>query len=58
MRTWHTGGAGGLVHYAKTYTNEVTHELVQANKHLLPNYDALDGAGNGPRYEPSIHAPE
>ena len=41
-----------MVHCAKTYTNEVTHELVHANKHLLPNYDALDGAGNGPRYEP------
>ena len=47
-------GAGGLVHCAKTYTNEETHKVVNEHKHLLPDYDGLDGAGNGPRYCPSI----
>jgi len=39
----------------KTRTNERTHELVSRYEHLLPEYDAMEGKGNGPRYCPSIH---
>ena len=43
-----------LIECAQTYTNEETHKLVMEYKHLLPDYDASDGEGNGPRYCPSL----
>ena len=39
----------------QTATNEKTHELVMKYESSLPEYDGLDGAGNGPRYCPSIY---
>jgi tRNA uridine 5-carboxymethylaminomethyl modification enzyme len=39
----------------QTATNEETHRLVMEFEHLLPEYDGLDGKGNGPRYCPSIY---
>jgi len=46
--------AGRFITCAKTYTNARTQEVVLGNQHLLPEYDGMDGAGNGPRYCPSI----
>ena len=46
---------GDLIHCYKSSTNEQTHELVMKYAHLLPQYDGLDGKGNGPRYCPSIY---
>ena len=43
-----------LIECAQTYTNEETHRLVLEHQHLLPDYDGLDGKGNGPRYCPSL----
>ena len=43
-----------LIECAQTYTNEITHRLVMEYQHLLPDYDAWDGEGNGPRYCPSL----
>jgi tRNA uridine 5-carboxymethylaminomethyl modification enzyme len=39
----------------QTATNEETHKLVMKYEDTLPIYDGLDGAGNGPRYCPSIY---
>lgn len=47
--------AGTLIDCAKSSTNELTHQLVTEYAHLLPEYDGMDGKGNGPRYCPSIH---
>ena len=47
--------AGRLVDCYQTATNVATHALVTKYAHLLPRYDGMDGAGNGPRYCPSIH---
>ena len=43
-----------LIECAQTYTNEETHRLVMKYQHMLPDYDAWDGEGNGPRYCPSL----
>jgi tRNA uridine 5-carboxymethylaminomethyl modification enzyme len=43
-----------LIECAQTYTTAETHQLVLDNQHLLPDYDGLDGKGNGPRYCPSL----
>lgn len=47
--------AGQLIHCYQTATNADTHKLVIDYEHLLPEYDGMDGAGNGPRYCPSIY---
>ena len=39
----------------QTATNEDTHRLVMKYEDTLPRYDGMDGAGNGPRYCPSIY---
>ena len=47
--------AGRLITCHQTSTNDETHRLVLEYEHLLPQYDGLDGKGNGPRYCPSLH---
>lgn len=47
--------ANQIIACAQTATNDDTHELVMKYEHLLPRYDGMDGAGNGPRYCPSIY---
>jgi tRNA uridine 5-carboxymethylaminomethyl modification enzyme len=47
--------SGNFIACAQSATNEETHKLVMQYKHLLPIYDGKDGAGNGPRYCPSIY---
>jgi len=44
-----------LITCFQTATNEETHRLVMKYEDTLPLYDGLDGAGNGPRYCPSIY---
>jgi tRNA uridine 5-carboxymethylaminomethyl modification enzyme len=46
---------GTLVTCHQTATNDETHRLVMQYEHLLPQYDGLDGKGNGPRYCPSLY---
>ncbi|KAL7471983.1 hypothetical protein ACHAXS_012317 [Conticribra weissflogii] len=46
---------GRLIDCYQTATNEATHKLVTDFAHLLPEYDGMDGKGNGPRYCPSIY---
>lgn len=46
---------GRLIDCYQTATNEETHRMVMQYAHLLPQYDGLDGKGNGPRYCPSIY---
>jgi tRNA uridine 5-carboxymethylaminomethyl modification enzyme len=46
---------GTLVHCHQTTTNDETHRLVLEYEHLLPQYDGLEGKGNGPRYCPSLY---
>ena len=47
--------AGRTITCYQSATNDKTHELVMEYEHLLPQYDGMDGAGNGPRYCPSIY---
>jgi len=47
--------ANTLINCYKSNTNEETHKLVMDYAHLLPEYDGMDGKGNGPRYCPSIY---
>ncbi len=47
--------SGQLIDCYQTATNEETHRLVMEYAHLLPQYDGMDGKGNGPRYCPSIY---
>lgn len=47
--------ANQIIECAQTATNEKTHALCLEYEHLLPQYDGMDGAGNGPRYCPSIY---
>eukprot|EP00934_Nitzschia_sp_Nitz4_P009196 Nitzschia sp. Nitz4//scaffold74_size92883//61203//63053//NITZ4_004829-RA/size92883-exonerate_protein2genome-gene-0.40-mRNA-1//1//CDS//3329557613//9186//frame0 len=44
-----------LITCYQTATNDDTHRLVLKYEHTLPIYDGMDGAGNGPRYCPSIY---
>eukprot|EP00551_Chaetoceros_affinis_P008415 CAMPEP_0203674626 /NCGR_PEP_ID=MMETSP0090-20130426/16794_1 /ASSEMBLY_ACC=CAM_ASM_001088 /TAXON_ID=426623 /ORGANISM="Chaetoceros affinis, Strain CCMP159" /LENGTH=803 /DNA_ID=CAMNT_0050540563 /DNA_START=413 /DNA_END=2821 /DNA_ORIENTATION=+ len=44
-----------LIDCYKSTTNAQTHQLVMEYAHLLPEYDGMDGKGNGPRYCPSIY---
>ena len=46
---------GTLIDCYKSNTNLETHKLVMDYAHLLPEYDGMDGKGNGPRYCPSIY---
>ena len=46
---------GNLIDCYQTATNEETHKMVMEYAHLLPQYDGMDGKGNGPRYCPSIY---
>lgn len=47
--------SGKVVTCHQSATNDETHRLVMQYEHLLPTYDGKDGAGNGPRYCPSIY---
>ncbi|CAB9508621.1 uridine 5-carboxymethylaminomethyl modification enzyme MnmG [Seminavis robusta] len=47
--------ANQIITCAQTATNDQTHELVMKYEDTLPHYDGMDGAGNGPRYCPSIY---
>jgi tRNA uridine 5-carboxymethylaminomethyl modification enzyme len=47
--------AGTMIDCYQTATNEETHRLVMEYEHLLPQYDGMEGKGNGPRYCPSIY---
>lgn len=46
---------GTLINCYMTRTNELSHKLVMDYAHTLPEYDGMDGKGNGPRYCPSIY---
>mmetsp|Transcript_119 Transcript_119/g.310 ORF Transcript_119/g.310 Transcript_119/m.310 type:complete len:763 (+) Transcript_119:201-2489(+) len=46
---------GKVVTCRQTATNEGTHKLVMKYENTLPIYDGMDGAGNGPRYCPSLY---
>eukprot|EP00816_Leptocylindrus_hargravesii_P010099 CAMPEP_0196816558 /NCGR_PEP_ID=MMETSP1362-20130617/56036_1 /TAXON_ID=163516 /ORGANISM="Leptocylindrus danicus, Strain CCMP1856" /LENGTH=756 /DNA_ID=CAMNT_0042193949 /DNA_START=79 /DNA_END=2349 /DNA_ORIENTATION=- len=47
--------AQNLIDCYQSCTNEETHKLVMQYAHTLPEYDGLDGKGNGPRYCPSLY---
>mmetsp|Transcript_28977 Transcript_28977/g.44554 ORF Transcript_28977/g.44554 Transcript_28977/m.44554 type:complete len:787 (+) Transcript_28977:12-2372(+) len=44
-----------LITCHQSATNDETHKLVLKYEDTLPIYDGMDGAGNGPRYCPSIY---
>jgi len=46
--------ANQFINCYQSRTNSRTHDLVTKYAHTLPEYDALGGKGNGPRYCPSI----
>ena len=43
-----------LITCYKSHTTAETHKLVKDYAYTLPEYDGMDGKGNGPRYCPSI----
>ena len=47
--------SGKTITCYQSATNDKTHALVMEYEHLLPQYDGMDGAGNGPRYCPSLY---
>lgn len=47
--------ANNLITCYKSHTTKETHDLVTKYAHTLPEYDGMDGKGNGPRYCPSIY---
>jgi tRNA uridine 5-carboxymethylaminomethyl modification enzyme len=47
--------ANQVIDCYQTATNDETHKLVLQYEDTLPQYDGLDGKGNGPRYCPSIY---
>ncbi|GKY96809.1 hypothetical protein MPSEU_000640100 [Mayamaea pseudoterrestris] len=47
--------AGRVIDCYQTATNEETHKLVMEFEHTLPEYDGMEGKGNGPRYCPSLY---
>ena len=46
--------ANTLITCYKSHTTKETHDLVKKYAYTLPEYDGMDGKGNGPRYCPSI----
>ncbi|EGR32887.1 tRNA uridine 5-carboxymethylaminomethyl modification enzyme, putative [Ichthyophthirius multifiliis] len=43
-----------LIRCYMTETNDITHEIINKNRHLLPTFQGNNGKGQGPRYCPAI----